>query len=78
MQAKAQPEAQLGDSEAKAMSLGEGRLWRESTGRDIPPTIHTISDGGGFAGVVVENLVGAICRKGDPWCGPPFGNGIIL
>ena len=29
MQAKAKPEAQLGDSEAKAMSLG--RLWQEAT-----------------------------------------------
>ena len=35
-------EAQLGDSEAKEMSLVEGRLWRESTGRDIPPLIQTM------------------------------------
>ena len=42
IQAKAKPEAQLGDSEAKAMSLVEGRLWRESTGRNIPPLIQTM------------------------------------
>ena len=28
MQAKAKPEAQIGDHEAKAVSLGDGRLWQ--------------------------------------------------
>ena len=42
------------------------------------PTIpqSAIADGGGFAGFVAEKLWGAICRKGDPWCGPPLVMGL--
>ena len=42
MQAKAKPEVQLGARKIKGMSLGEGRLWQVTTGRDMPPVIHTM------------------------------------
>ena len=44
-----QPHASEGAAErslekavAKAVSLGEGRLWQVTTGRDMPPLIHTM------------------------------------
>ena len=39
---KAQPEAQLGDSYSESERASEGRLWQATTGRDMPPLIHTL------------------------------------
>ena len=37
MQAKAKPEAQLGDRRSQSAEPREGRLWQVTTGGDMPP-----------------------------------------
>ena len=39
---EAKPKRSLEKAVAKAVSLGEGRLWQVTTGRDMPPLIHTM------------------------------------
>ena len=49
MQAKAQPEAQLGDSSSRAKSLGKGRSWQSPPN---PSSIHQVESIGAIATIL--------------------------
>ena len=49
MQAKAQPEEQLGDSSSRAKSLGEGRSWQSPPN---PSSIHQVESIGAIATIL--------------------------